>query len=1067
MRAFIKKSLMFVISLNAGVAISVSASTLAIPNVPLQTASEVPANIMFLIDDSGSMNFEFIPDSINGYQGAPQVEICSSWWSCAWVRSGENVTYKWYYSSHVNSSYYDNDVTYEVPPSASDPLSEPTYNTAWRDGFAKTGARNLNNNFEISYHQLNSDHSSITSQGSLTFDKGGFYYKYAPSAANAASCSDNRYQNKCYTYVSMNSASAADKKNFAIWYSYYRSRLLLARSGIGIAFINLPENVRVGYGALNTSPKIERGVREFSGSGKTGFYSWLYGKGASGGTPLRLTLKAAGEYFKTESPYLVNPAIAKSSSNPIVSCRQNFSILMTDGAWNGDSPSVGDQDGDNVNNTLADVGYYYYKTDLMPGLTNDVPKPTPESPDWQHMVTFGVGLGVDGTIENVEDAKTWPRNDSRWPNPTQSPDVSLKKTDDLLHASVNSDGDFFSAKDPVTFSKLLADALDSILGGVASATNLATTTTTLREENSIFQASFNTEDWSGKLVSNDVADLSQQWVSNFKPWASRPIYSSRTDTSGATISFEFNWANLTSSERTVLESEDIVNYLRGDKSKENPTGALRKRSSLLGDIAHSSPVYVGAPQNRGYQRYNWPGANSYNAFVEAKKNRLPAVYVGANDGMFHGFDADPVSATKGQEIFAYVPQRMLTASAQLSSYAKKTYSHRFYVDGVPTLADVYIDGEWRSVLVSTLGRGGSSIFALDVTDPSDISLLWDLDIPELGIMTSKPIITRLNNGKWSVIAGYGHNNTANKSGILVIDIENAATAPVIKLETSGTESIGMAQLEGWDHNKNGNTDWIFAGDIQGNVWKFDLSSSTWHVGYGGTPLFVAKDSAGNPQPITGGVTLQSHPDTAELWVFFGTGKFIESGDNANTDIQSWYGIKDGSAILTRSQLVDRTMVNIDYTNPDTGEVRQARRLPTVDTNDMIGKRGWVMDLVDTRERITSKPRFVGGNLVMNSIIPDIDLCNPEGDGWVMAVDPFKGSRLNYHFFDLSRDNEFKDSDGLPDGAAASGVKFEGMPGEPVFVGDEMIVGTSKVALDASRVNLEIRRGRLSWREIIN
>jgi type IV pilus assembly protein PilY1 len=134
---------------------------------------------------------------------------------------------------------------------------------------------------------------------------------------------------------------------------------------------------------------------------------------------------------------------------------------------------------------------------------------------------------------------------------------------------------------------------------------------------------------------------------------------------------------------------------------------------------------------------------------------------------------------------------------------------------------------------------------------------------------------------------------------------------------------------------------------------------------------------------------------------------------------------------------------------------------------MDGKRGWVMDLVDSRERITSKPRFIGGNLVMNTIIPDTDLCNPQGDGWIMAVDPFKGSRLNYHFFDLSRDDEFQDSDALPEGEAASGVKFDGMPGEPVFVGDEMIVGDSRVAIDSSRVNIQIRRGRLSWRELIN
>lgn len=1056
-----------------GVVVSVSANTLAIPNVPLQTGSDVPANILFLIDDSGSMNFEYMPDSINSFYVAPITRVCTTYnrrGQCTEekeIRSGENVTYRWYYSSKVNSAYYDPNITYKLPASATGGvLAAPSYTSAWRDGFSQSDSRNLSNNFEMRAHVLNSDYTQISAQGWYAFSEGGFYYQFAPSANDLASCTSNPQQNRCYSYVSMNSATTSQKANFAIWYSYYRSRLLLARSGVGTAFSTLPDDVRVGYGALNVSPNIERGVREFTGTGKSGFYTWLYSKGASGGTPLRTTLKAAGEYFRTNEPYRTVPT---SSTSALVSCRQNFTILMTDGAWNGDSPNVGDSDRDGKSNTLADVAHYYYVTDLMT-LTNNVPRRRQESPNWQHMVTFGVGLGVNGTQDPAV-ASQWAPGDSRWPDPSGSGDASLIKIDDLLHASVNSDGGFFSAKDPQTFSNELTEALKAILDRVASASNLAATTTSLLQDNSVFQASFNTANWSGNLVSRDANTLAVQWTANFAPWQDRPIYTSRT-VSGTTSSFLFNWTNLQTSEQTALESQAIVNYLRGDRSNEKPTGTLRQRVSLLGDIAHSSPVYVGAPQNRNYQRFGWQGSESYLAFLDAKRSRAPVVYVGANDGMLHGFNANASSATKGREIFAYVPQRMLTTAGQLSTYAKETYAHRFFVDGSPTVADVYIGGAWRSILVTTLGRGGNSVVALDVTNPAQISVMWDLTIPELGVMTAHPVITRLNDGSWGVVMPYGYNNSVNKNGLLILNIENGTALRKIELPST---AAALGQPEGWDNNRNGNSDWVFAGDLSGNIWKFDLSSTnpnSWGVAYSNQALFSAKDASNKAQPITGGITLASHPQTGELWLFFGTGKYLETGDSLNTDTQSWYGIIDGTAISGRSLLVQRTMSNVTYTNGTVSE--QARLFSVAGSNDMVNKRGWFMDLIDSRERITSKARMVGANLIINTIIPDSDLCNPQGDGWVLAIDPFTGSRLKYHLFDLSRDGNFSDADGLVTGTGAqqsiqvlSGLRFEGMPGEPVFIGDQMIVGDSRVVIDSRDVNLQLRRGRISWREEVN
>lgn len=1062
MRALIKKTLCLLASFNLGVTISVSANTLAIPDVPLQTGSDVPPNIMFILDNSLSMSLEHMPDEI-------------SWgWRVSTSGRGDSAINRWYYSSRVNTIYYDPTKTYSIPVGAS---YEPSYTSARLDGLTSntTTTNNLSNRFVLEYDEWNSTYSGYVAQGSLNFTTGGFYFQYDETLSG---CNSNERNNSCYRYVSVNSASEAQKQNFAIWYSYYRSRLLLSRSAIMDAFSTLPENVRVGYTAINNASVVSD-VREFSGVGRTNFMNWLrnYGTGSlSSWTPLRGALRTVGNYYSDDKPYRVDPSRNTSASNPIVSCRQNFAILMTDGAWNQDATLNigGDIDGDQKSNTLADVARYYYINDLRPAITNNVPKRKSTSPNWQHMVTFGVGLGVDGTLD-PKVARNYLPNDTRWPSPFSAPNNNtlLKhKTDDLLHASVNSDGGFFSAKDPATFSAELKEALKGIIERVASASNIAATSTSLREENSVFQASFDTTNWSGNLVSRDTKDLSIQWSANFAPWADRPIFTSRTE-GGTTTKFAFTWANLNSSEKTALESANIVNYLKGDRANEKPTGTLRQRVSLLGDIAHSSPVYVGAPQNRNYQRYGWDGASTYTAFLAAKKNRAPMVYVGANDGMLHGFDANPSSSTKGRELFAYVPQRMLTASAQLASFAKETYAHRFYVDGSPTVGDVFINGAWRSVLVTTLGRGGNSIFALDVTDPANISLLWDLSIPELGIMTAKPVITRLNNGRWAAVMPYGYNNSTSKNGLLIVDIANGTTTAKLEVPAAGG---ALGQPEGWDMDRNGNTDWFFAGDLKGNVWKFDLANAlpgSWRVAYSNTPLFTAKDTTNKAQPITGGITLSSHPQTGQLWLFFGTGKYLETGDSLNNDPQSWYGIVDGTtAISGRAELVRRTITNTTYTNGGVSE--QTRTVSAATTNDMVNKRGWFMDLIDTRERVTSKARIVGSNLIMNTIIPDSDLCNPQGDGWVMAIDPFSGSRLKYHLFDLSGDGEFTNSDGINSGTTAnpvidvaSGLRFEGMPGEPVFVGELMLVGDSRVAIDSRTVNLQLRRGRISWREEIN
>ncbi|MGI5309104.1 pilus assembly protein [Rheinheimera sp. WS51] len=1045
---------------------------------PLQTGGEVAPNIMFIIDDSGSMNREYMPDNISGYYKSGTKEFCNRRDGGRCTRTGtyydaEQVYYPWYYSSKVNGVYFDPNGKYEIPLKSDGVTSwgEPSFNNAWDNGFTQTSRSDLRDDF---------------SHRGRRYYNGAFYYQYD---ADLDDCDDDdQYDNDCYKYVHHSDMSEDIKKKFAIWYSYYRDRLQASKSSISTAFHQQSGKLRVGYGAINKTSSYQ-GVAPFNGSARTGFFNWLFDVEASGNTPLRYALDKAGQYYKTEHPWRTEP---EERSSDMLSCRQSFSIIMTDGYWNSSEAATSgarknndNTDGllltnesgasgkytkadpfkDGYDNTLADVAMYYWKNDLMPSLDNNVPTSEGVSPAfWQHMRVFGISLGLSGDVSPDDAMNAITTGDSiDWGNPFSD---GPAKIDDLLHAAVNSRGGFFTAKDPTEFAEKLSATLKGIDQGVASASNLAGTTTSTQADNYVYQGSYNGNDWSGTLSSYDITNPSAKiWSANFPEWNTRNLLF--TGESGVK---SFNWSNLSESEKNALKSKDLVNYLRGETINEAPASVnFRKRSGLLGDIANSSPHFVAAPINRNFGRYNWLGANSYNAFIANNKTREGRLYVGANDGFLHAFDA-----ANGTETFAYMPKAMLKESTNLASYADPFYEHKYFVDGSPVAADVYVGG-WKTILVGSLGRGGNSLFALDITNPNSMTtsnVLWDKSYSDLGVITTKPSITRLNNGSWAVVVGYGYNNATKGSGLLVIDIANGdVLANIAAPDTVDENAHGLGQVEGWDADRDGTTDWFFAGDLLGNVWKFDLSSnipSEWKVAYAGFPLFRAKNDLNQAQPITGGLTLSSEPKTGQLWLFFGTGKMLAAADLNNAEVQSWYGIQDVAGIIDRSKLKKREMQNVVYTDA-TGS-RESRTVTEATENDMAGKLGWYMDLIDGKERIVTRPVQAGNNLVVSTAIPSGDDCKPAGDGYVMSIDPFKGARLKYHFFDLSKDGKFDGADGINSGDSkipASGIKFDGTPSEPVLFEDKMAIGLATATIAVEGYNGGIRRGRVSWRELTN
>ncbi|MCH7881595.1 MAG: PQQ-binding-like beta-propeller repeat protein, partial [Proteobacteria bacterium] len=360
----------------------------------------------------------------------------------------------------------------------------------------------------------------------------------------------------------------------------------------------------------------------------------------------------------------------------------------------------------------------------------------------------------------------------------------------------------------------------------------------------------------------------------------------------------FRWSNLSTSQKQAVDLtaynsgatfSSILNFVRGERINEYPTGNLRLRFSVLGDIIHSNPEYVGAPEADIVD-------SSYVSFVNANVNRAPRVYVGANDGMLHAFDA-----LTGDEVWAYIPSMVI---GNVSKLAGRSYLHSYFVDGGLTVQDAFFGSAWHSVLVGSLGGGGKGLFALDVTHPdlssenfsggNDKKVLWELDgvtDNDMGYIFGATTVTQLNDGKWYAING---NGVSSVNGIAVLYLVDIQTGVVTKISTgSGAKGKpnGLAAPALVDTDNDGMADIAYAGDIDGDMWKFDLTGSSpaaWKVAY---KLYNGVGT----QPITVAPDVANHPQSGHL-VLYGTGRLYTAADIIDTSVQALYGIWDtGSA----------------------------------------------------------------------------------------------------------------------------------------------------------------------------
>lgn len=656
---------------------------------------------------------------------------------------------------------------------------------------------------------------------------------------------------------------------------------------------------------------------------------------------------------------------------------------------------------------------------------------------------------------------------------------------------------YFLVQNPYKLKESLKKAFDSISEINSSASNVLANSTSISNSTRVFQARFNATKWSGDLVAFPVTESGVGATPDWQAQDAMPTPAARqlfVRTSDDTTT-NFTWSDLTTDRAlfdadpsAVDNSADVVDFLRGVRSKEiEKGGTFRTRVSLgtdiapLGDIVHSSPFY------------------------EKDSDML---YVSANDGMLHAFRAAEVkdgSGTvlhkAGSEVFGFIPSEVLP---RLKNLASPAYTHEFFVDGDVVVSPKVTETGNKHLLFGALGRGGKGLFSLNVTTPNSFSaadFLWEytptgdsssatdgvLDAStnaatdaDLGFMLGRPVFVKLNNGQGAVIAGNGYNSTSGKAVLYIFMLNTSGqVTEVKKLDTLAAGDNGLATPGIFDVDGAGTTDYIYAGDLKGNVWKFDLSSTNaadWSVGISGNPLFIAKDAANNLQPITSPITIVKDEvigDTHEgkRFVFFGSGAYFRAGDPTDAEVQTWYGIIDDNAAITgRSVLKERTFA----VTSGTFDGKPVRAFNAAVVGDMVGKQGWFLDFASPAgERMVTEPvyfKLARPALVSSSIIPAAgDPCTPGGNGFINVISPFSGGAMEVGILDVNDNKNFTDDliSGFLIGSIDLGV---GMPSRPTVIGNQLVVGgtepTKPIASIRVNTGISALKGRISWREIV-
>ena len=738
-------------------------------------------------------------------------------------------------------------------------------------------------------------------------------------------------------------------------------------------------------------------------------------------TPLRGSLDSAKTYFST--------ALSGNATPVQYSCQQNFVMLVTDGLPTGNTAGALYSPAELANNCTWSTATNSCTAGAF-GIAATEATTAANALRTTNVTGFG-STNKDGTgaVTGKYDVQTYV--------------VALGETVATANALsvMNSmafnggTGKAIAAGDAVAFQNAITRISDDITAkvGTASAVAVANAHVTT-SDNASYTSSYNSGTWTGDLSANAIdtatglSSAAPLWSAgsaatqlDLRTPASRFIATS-TDAVGAIGGIQFQpttagtATKLSAAQQTLLGVTDgaaVLAYLRGDQSGE--PAIYRPRSHLLGDMINSEPVLVREP-NATYTD------TGYGAFKSSNASRTRMLYQGANDGMLHAF----VAAT-GAESWAYVPNLVMGDLSNLS--LKTAFNHKYYVDGTPVAADVDFNnidgvtsgGDWRTILVGGLGKGGRGYYALDVSSPTVSSevevknkVLWEFPnsiqnggrrnsaTQNMGYSFGKPVIVKTTAKGWVALVTSGYNNGTNPGdsggdGEGHLYVINPKTGDLIQeIATSGCTTVptvspcGLAQIS-VSIASNNTVDYVYGGDLMGNVWRFDLTGNgagSWSV----SKFASLADASNVPQPIT--TAPQLTLNAGVRMVLVGTGQYLGSTDipgstganSSSSQTQTMYGLKDSLTTLPtplRPNLQQQTIA--------TGSTRTLSN----NTVNYAIKKGWYIDLPTTGERVFTQPAVYLNNLVFTSNIPSNTKCDPGGSSWIYVVNSKTGSLAEY------------------------------------------------------------------------
>ncbi|THF26748.1 pilus assembly protein [Pseudomonas atacamensis] len=996
---------------------------------PLLSAAAVAPNVMLLIDDSGSMNSIIYAAEFNPNVNRTPARQCNAFLGLC---------------SALNAPQITGDTVFlsSLPTSGCSGGAYAFYNNSVAPLCLKLPDPVGNENTRYSADYISYIVSLANSNGTRDFTTGAIPNDYRMNVArnvSTALVSSNRTLRMGLS--TFNPATSSNPGNGGF----------IARS------------------ITDLSPVAGSVTQAQADTNYNALISSINGLNAVANTPLAESYYEVTRYMRGLAPYY-NGTPATYTSPIQYRCQKNYGVVITDGLPTYDrtfptnDPLGGSRlpnwdgvnnDGDNLNGDgegdtlyLDDIAKFAFDIDMRSTGTDAAGKSW-NAVDFprQNMNTYTVGFAADNDM--------------------------------LSDAASYGQGRYYQATDSSGLNAALSSALSDITSKAGSGGAGVASSSTLTSGSSFYQTTYDPKDWRGTIRSfgftstGTVNTSTAQWSTDttIVPSATAPTFQSWNTLSNTPIALAFGSFSpaqqntLNQGLPTGVSGTELVEWSKGT----NRAG-LKVRTALLGDIINS-PLVLASPSDKTAS--DLTGDSSYTNYLTTKAaNMNTSLVVNANDGF-----VNVINSANGTRRYAYMPSSVLPS---LRLIADTNYvngvSHKFLVDGQVGVFDAQAGTTWRTLAIGGTGAGGKTFYGLQLFDASAgnvIRALWEVSAPvtantsnafnDLGYAYARPEVARLANGRWATFIANGYGSNSGVAALYVLDAMDGSLIRKIVIDsTETTNGLSSVKIR---VNSSNVVQAAYAGDLKGRMWKFDLSApgaESWGVAFAGKPLFTAPGGA--TQPITAQPLLADNPQGGKQ-VFFGTGKFNETADKTNKDLQAFYSIWDaegGAGQITVSSLQAQAI-----TGSFSGSSGQ---FLTTSQNETTypAEKGWYLPLVYnnvlTGERVINQASIVLGRVVFTTASVDTtDPCSSFGTGRLVELDAFNGKMLNYAVIDTTGDRLVDGTDTISSGVVFTG----GIPTLNVISAG----GTGKVVTDTSGVITTIvEKGgggsrRIMWRQI--